>query len=150
MNLFFMRILCNTFYPNCIMTAYCTVNHVCYRSSFINNSVAFAVEHGFDGISLDFQYPGNRDTGSVPGDKTRFATLCQVCFFLFLGFAVILPAKLVIVNYTNIIARSIWNLIDIRRISAVTWTNWQMHPFCSLCQCRRLRMLLMVATTFRQ
>jgi len=46
------------------------------RNKFANNLVHFILEHGFDGVDLDWEYPGAPDRGGRKDDTDNY-----VCSF---------------------------------------------------------------------
>lgn len=47
------------------------------RATFINSCIAFARQHNFDGIDLDWEFPGVSYLGGAPQDKPNFTALLR-------------------------------------------------------------------------
>ncbi|KAH8812331.1 family 18 glycosyl hydrolase [Xylogone sp. PMI_703] len=47
------------------------------RSTFINNLIKFMSEFGFDGVDIDWEYPGAPDRGGSPFDTPNYVRLLQ-------------------------------------------------------------------------
>ncbi|KAF7596873.1 hypothetical protein BBP40_011918 [Aspergillus hancockii] len=47
------------------------------RQKFIKNLLTFLPQYGFDGVDIDWEYPGATDRGGSPSDKENFTRLLQ-------------------------------------------------------------------------
>lgn len=47
------------------------------RKIFIRNILGFMMEYGFDGVDIDWEYPGAEDRGGIPQDGENFTLLLQ-------------------------------------------------------------------------
>ena len=48
------------------------------RAEFVTSAIKFLRDNDFDGLDLDWEYPGAFDRGGRVGDKANFALLVQV------------------------------------------------------------------------
>jgi chitinase len=53
------------------------------RSNFISSAIAYAHQYGFDGIDIDWEYPGDETRGGNPDDFDNFVTFLQECHTAF-------------------------------------------------------------------
>ena len=49
--------------------------------TFADNCIQTLRRHDFDGIEIDFQYPGYRARGNTESDKYQFYYFLRVCYF---------------------------------------------------------------------
>ncbi|RMZ93814.1 putative chitinase 3, partial [Brachionus plicatilis] len=61
------------------------------RSNFVRNAVEFVKKYRFDGLDLDWEYPGSRE-GSSPNDKVLFTALVKELKKAFIPHGLILTA----------------------------------------------------------
>ena len=47
------------------------------RKTFVESVVEFLVQHGFDGLDLDWEYPGDTERGGRWADKMKYAMLVE-------------------------------------------------------------------------
>jgi GH18 family chitinase len=47
------------------------------RAQFINSAIAYCQKYGFDGIDIDWEYPGDSTRGGTPDDLNNFLALVQ-------------------------------------------------------------------------
>ena len=62
------------------------------RKHFVDSAVKFIQKHNFDGLDLDWEYPGKR--GGVPEDKENFIALIKDLHAVFLPKKLLLTAAI--------------------------------------------------------
>jgi chitinase len=75
------------------------------RKGFIANLVQFMRTYGFDGVDLDWEYPGAPDRGGSPADTANFVALLQDMRTLFgstYGVSVTLPSSYWYLRWFNL------------------------------------------------
>ncbi|KAJ4288855.1 hypothetical protein N0V88_007185 [Collariella sp. IMI 366227] len=66
------------------------------RKTFINSLVAFLTEHGFQGVDIDWEYPGAPDRGGTSVDTDNYVTLIKemrAAFGTKFGISMAIPAS---------------------------------------------------------
>ena len=48
------------------------------RQIFLDSIIPFVKKYGFEGVDLDWEYPGARDTIDEEGDKENFSVLVEM------------------------------------------------------------------------
>ncbi|CAG7942048.1 unnamed protein product [Penicillium salamii] len=86
------------------------------RKKFIQNILGFMTQYGFDGVDIDWEYPGAEDRGGIPEDGENFTLLLQDLKAAFDGRYIL----------TFTIPTSYWYLrhFDIKKsVKAADWVN---------------------------
>jgi len=81
------------------------------RQTFIKSAVELIRKYGFDGLDLDWEYPGNRD--GRPEDKRHFTTLVRELRITFDGFGYMLTGAF---GASQQIADSAYELAELSRL----------------------------------
>jgi len=55
------------------------VSNEANRSNFIQSAIAYAHQYGFDGIDIDWEYPGDSTRGGEPEDFDNFVLFLKEC-----------------------------------------------------------------------
>lgn len=50
------------------------------RTQFINSAIAYAHQYGFNGIDIDWEYPGDLTRGGTPADFDNYVTFLNECY----------------------------------------------------------------------
>merc|ERR1712055_482199 len=105
------------------------------RQIFLDSIVPFVKKYGFEGVDLDWEYPGSRDTIDEDGDKDNFSVLVEMMADLLhehnlLFTAALSPGKNTIENAYDI--PRISKAFDYMNIMTYDYHGWwenNSHPF---------------------
>jgi len=105
------------------------------RQIFLDSIIPFVKKYGFEGIDMDWEYPGSRDTIDEDGDKENFSELCKMMAELLhehdlLFTAALSPGKNTIENAYDI--PEISKHLDYLNVMTYDYHGWwenNSHPF---------------------
>jgi len=81
------------------------------RQTFINGLISFMNTYGFDGVDLDWEYPGADDRGGIPADTENYVALVKdlrAAFGTKYGLSLTLPTSYWYLQHFDLVAMQPW------------------------------------------